>query len=73
MRRPKLNEIPLESARDGSLNILIGEKEWDEEIEAAYDAGHILIEFGSNELAVKAFRKTIVNFHPGLFTKEGSL
>lgn len=70
MRRPKLDEIPLQIARDGSLNILIGENEWDEEIEAAYGAGHTLIEFGSSELAVRAFRKTIMNLQPELFTKD---
>ena len=69
MRRPKLNEIPLEGARSGGTSILIGPDEWDEDIQAAYNAGHTLIEFGSTELAVHAYRKTMGDLQPELFAK----
>jgi hypothetical protein len=73
MRRPFLNEIPLSGARSGGLSILIGPEEWDEDIQAAYDAGHTLIEFGSTELAVRAFRKLAIDSQPDLFMKGRSL
>lgn len=70
MRRPRLNKIALEGARSGGTSILIGPGEWDEEIQAAYNAGHTLIEFGATELAVHAYRKTIKDLQPELFKKE---
>ena len=72
MRRPKLNEIPLEGARSGGLSILIGPEEWNEEIQVAYNSGLTLIEFGSSELAVRAFRKRPAEFQPGLFEHKES-
>ena len=73
MKRPSLEEIPLDLARatrdsPSVVNILIGVGEWNEWIQTAYDAGHTLIEFDENEIAVRAFRKTVVQ--PGLFTKD---
>lgn len=70
---PRLNEIRLEGARSGGTSILIGPDEWDEEIQAAYNAGHTLIEFGSNELAVRAFCKTTKDLQADLFTKEEAI
>jgi hypothetical protein len=70
MRRPFLNEIPLEGARSGGTSILIGPDEWDEDLQAAYNAGHTLIEFGSTEMAVHAYRKVIEDLQPELFTKD---
>lgn len=74
MKRPALNETPLDRARatkdSPSVNILIGPGEWDEWIQTSYDAGHTLIEFDESEKPVRAFRKTVVDLQPGLFKKK---
>ena len=72
MKRPPLEEVPLNTIIFGGVspcvNILICREEWSEWIQTAYDAGHNIIEFDENEIAVRAFQKTIIQ--PGLFTKD---
>lgn len=62
MERPKLTEIllsrtPFAQGIPDSETLLIGPGEWDEEIRAAYNAGHTLIEFDASEIPVRAYCK----------------
>lgn len=62
MERPKLNEVPLSQTPfclgiPDSETLLIGPGEWSEELQAAYAAGQILIQFDENETPVTAYRK----------------
>ena len=72
MKRLGLSEVPLDHARSTKdspcINILIGPEEWSEWIQTAYDGGHTIIEFDENEIAVRAFRKSITQ--PELFGKD---
>ena len=60
MRQPKLNEISM----DGIFNrpnviITMSRNQWDGLLQAAYDAGHILLEVDKNEQPVKAYRRKV--------------
>lgn len=61
MKRPVLNEVPLSSTILGggkpSVNITVSVGQWDGFLQAAYDAGHNLIEMDDNEIPVRAYRK----------------
>ena len=65
MKRPVLNEVPLnpvmESLLGGkpSVNVTMSIGQWDEFLQAAYDAGHNLIEMDDNEIPVRAYRKKL--------------
>jgi hypothetical protein len=63
MKRPKLNEVPLSSTMFGtgkpSVNITMSQGQWDGFLQAAYDAGHNLIELNDNEFPVRAYRKKL--------------
>jgi len=58
MNRPKLNEVPLNTTmRPATINITMSPGQWDGLLQAAYDAGHNLIEVDENETPVKAYKK----------------
>jgi hypothetical protein len=60
MKRPVLNEIPLEGGtvffRPG-LFITMSVGQWDGLLEAAYDTGATLLELDDDENPVKAYRR----------------
>jgi len=63
MKRPVLNEVSLnhvmESLLGGnpSVNVTMSIGQWDGFLQAAYEAGHNLIELDDNEIPVRAYRK----------------
>ena len=58
MNKPKLNEVPLHTTMSPStINITMSSGQWDGLLQAAYLAGHNLIEVDENEIPVKAYRK----------------
>jgi hypothetical protein len=61
MKRPVLNEVPLNSTIWGtgkpSVNITMSAGQWNGFLQAAYDAGHNLIELDEDEVPVRAYRK----------------
>ena len=66
MKRPILNEVSLadvmESMLGGgkpSVNITMSRGQWDGFLQAAYDAGHNLIEMDNNEIPGRAYRKKL--------------
>jgi hypothetical protein len=60
MKRPELNEVPLKTTMSPStINITMSPGQWDGLLQAAYDAGHNLIEVDENEIPVKAYRKLL--------------
>jgi len=54
MERPKLEEVPLNK---NFIDVPMGPGEWDQDLQAAYDAGHRLTEFDESELPIRAYRK----------------
>jgi hypothetical protein len=58
MKRPVLNEIPLEG---GILNkgviLTMSVGQWDGLLAAAYDHGAVLLELDDNEMPVRAYRR----------------
>jgi hypothetical protein len=67
MKRPVLHEVPLDEVVESlvsgrpSVNVTMGAGQWDGLLQAAYDAGHNLIELDDNEVPVKAYRKETVS------------
>lgn len=66
MKRPILNEVSLAAAMESmlgsgkpSVNITMNHGQWDGFLQAAYDAGHNLIEMDDNEIPVRAYRKKL--------------
>lgn len=65
MKRPVLNEIPLDTvmvvllSRKSSTNVTMSIGQWDRFLQAAYDAGHNLIELDKNEIPVRAYKKRL--------------
>jgi hypothetical protein len=58
MKRPKLNKVPLYTVMmPATINITMSPGQWDKLLQAAYDAGHNLIEVDDNEMPVGAYRK----------------
>jgi len=58
-----LNKVSLDDVMKGimggkpSSTVTMSEGQWDRFLQAAYDAGHNLIELDDNEIPVKAYRK----------------
>jgi len=42
-----------------TINITMSPGQWDKLLQAAYDAGHNLIEVDDNEIPVRAYRKKL--------------
>jgi len=65
MKRPVLNIVSLDDVMYGllggkpSVNITMSQGQWDALLQAAYDAGHNLIELDDNEIPVRAYRKMV--------------
>ncbi|MEW6586255.1 MAG: hypothetical protein AB1442_11680 [Nitrospirota bacterium] len=65
MKRPKLNKIDLKGIMaeflDGraGVTVTMSPGQWDKLLQAAYDAGHNLIEVDDNEMPVRAYRKKL--------------
>jgi len=61
MKRPELNEVPLSSTMFGkpSVSVTMSQGQWDSSLQAAYDAGHNLIELDENEIPVRAYKKRL--------------
>lgn len=66
MKRPVLNEVSVADVMASmlgggkpSVNITMSPRQWDRLLEAAYDAGHNLIEIDNNEIPVRAYRKKL--------------
>ena len=65
MERPKLNKIDLKGMMadflDGraGVTVTMSPGQWDMLLQAAYDAGHNLIEVDDNEMPVRAYRKKL--------------
>jgi len=65
MKRPVLNIVSLNDVMNGllggkpSVNITMSQGQWDALLQAAYDAGHNLIELDDNEIPVRAYRKMV--------------
>jgi len=65
MKRPVLNIVSLDDVMNGlmggkpSVNITMSQGQWDALLQAAYDAGHNLIELDDNEIPVRAYRKMV--------------
>jgi hypothetical protein len=65
MKRPELNEIPLnqvlEALLDGkpSINVTMSEGQWDGFLQSAYETGHSLIEVNDSEIPVRAYRRKL--------------
>lgn len=58
MKRPKLNQIPVEDFMESpGVIVTMSFGQWDQILQAAYNAGHILLEVDDNEMPVKAYRK----------------
>jgi len=60
MKRPKLSKVPLHTVMTpATINITMSPGQWDKLLQAAYDAGHNLIEVDDNEIPVRAYRKKL--------------
>ena len=58
MKQPILNEVSLDTIfNKPSVSITMSPGQWDGILQAAYDAGHNLIEVDENENPLKAYRK----------------
>lgn len=63
MKRPVLNKVPLDDVMNGflagnsSVTVTMSQGQWDRFLQAAYDAGHNLIEVDDCEVPVRAYRK----------------
>ena len=63
MKRPVLNKVSLNDVMNAllggkpSATVTMSQGQWDALLQAAYDAGHNLIELDYNEMPVKAYRK----------------
>lgn len=59
MERPKLNTRPIPTREEvkGEVVITLREKQWDENLQAAYDNNCILIELDFNYNPIKAFQR----------------
>lgn len=60
MSRPHLHAIPLEEAlplKPGKLTITMSEGQWDALLQAAYDAGDVLLELDDHEQPIRAYRR----------------
>ncbi|HPR03450.1 MAG TPA: hypothetical protein PLP82_06060 [Deltaproteobacteria bacterium] len=59
MKRPKLNEIPIDPEILGKpgVNITMMAGQWDELLRAGYDAGCTLIEIDGQGIPTRAYRK----------------
>ncbi len=61
MKRPKLNEIPMDPEILGKpgVNITMSDGQWDKFLQAGYDAGCTLIELDENQRPVRAYRNRV--------------
>ena len=65
MKRPKLNKIDLKGMMadflDGRAGVVVtlSPGQWDKLLQAAYDAGHTLLELDAYEVPVRAYRKRV--------------
>ncbi len=65
MKRPVLNKVSLDDVMNGLLGgkpsaiVTMSQGQWDGFLQAAYDAGHNLIEMDENEIPVLAYRKKL--------------
>lgn len=62
--RPKLAELPLASVwppRPPLAYITLSPRQWDGLLQAAYDAGYVLIEVDEEERPVRAYRTPALN------------
>ena len=63
MKRPTLNKISLTDVIHGlrsgkpSVTVTMSQGQWDKFLQAAYDAGHYLIEVDDCETPVRAYHK----------------
>lgn len=58
MKRPELNEISLHGVLDKpTVLITMSTGQWDELLQAGYNAGHTLLELDENEIPARAYRK----------------
>lgn len=58
MKRPELHEIDICTVLDKpSVLITMSAGQWDPLLEAAYDAGHTLLEVDENEIPARAYRR----------------
>lgn len=63
MKRPVLNEIPLDPVMQDLLNakpcvvITMSLKQWDALLQTAYNEGRTLLELDDNEIPVRAYRR----------------
>jgi Mlc titration factor MtfA (ptsG expression regulator) len=63
MERPVLNKVFLDNVILGllsgmpSVTVTMGQGQWDKFLQAAYDAGHFLIEVDDCETPVRAYHK----------------
>ena len=63
MKRPELNEVPLNTVLGkASVNLTMSIGQWDGFLQAAYDVGHNLIEVDEKEFPVRAYRKDIQRY-----------
>ena len=65
MKRPELNEVSLDDVMNAllsgkpSVNITMSQGQWDGFLQAAYEAGHNLIDLDDDEIPVRAYRKKL--------------
>lgn len=58
--RPPLTEVPLAEVlppRPGACSITMSVGQWDTLLQAAYEAGWVLLELDDNEFPVRAYRR----------------
>lgn len=61
MKRPILNEIPLEGGIfESGLIVTMSPGQWDRLLAAAYDRGATLLELNDNEIPVRAYRRKTI-------------
>ena len=65
MKRPVLNKVSLDDVINGllsgkpSVTVTMNQGQWDKFLQAAYGAGHYLIEVDDCEVPVRAYRKKL--------------
>lgn len=59
-RRPRLREIPLDTAwppRAGELTVTMSADQWDETLAAMYATGAVLLELDDREQPIRAYQR----------------